>query len=116
MKGVILLFVDYRGIHIPYNFATEIDHKKFTGYEWEDVNTLKRIWRKNYEDMDIDDNQIYWDTWDRILTNAELRDHMGNTWKLTQDGDVFLYCPKLMDREEYMEFFGLDEEEDLEEE
>jgi len=116
MKGVILLFVDYRGIHIPYNFATEIDHKKFTGYEWEDVNTLKRIWRKNYEDMDIDDNQIYWDTWDRILTNAESRDQFGRTWRLLQDGDVFLYCTELMDREEYMEFFGLDEEEDLEEE
>lgn len=93
--GRILLFEDNRGVYIPLNFAEEMDHSKFTGYSWQDVEDLKRIGYREWEVMQPDDSQIYWDTWDKILNNAEHVDDQGYTWHLEQDMDVFLVCSAL---------------------
>ncbi len=114
MNGIQLIFEDRRGVWIPRDFAEEIDHSQFTGYSQDDVDELERIGNK--EDPDLDETELYWEIWDRIIMNAEYIDHIGNKWFLHQDGDVFIVCPELMTNEEKRNFYFNEDLEDDEEE
>ena len=96
-EGSILLFEDNRGVYIPRDFAEEMNHSKFTGYTWEDVQFLRDVGNADPTEVGpIDDvQQTYWDIWDKILNNAEFIDSDGYTWHLEQDMDVWLVCPAL---------------------
>ena len=115
MLAVNLILEDRRGVYIPRDFAQDFDHSQFTGYSWEDVNELIRIGNTDWENLSIDDSQIYWDIWDRILCNAEHIDDHGKKWILVQDMDVFLICPEIMNKEEKAAFDMLTFEEEEEE-
>lgn len=96
--GMKLLFDGNRGIYIPKHFAEEIYHMYFTGYTQEDLDIL----------LGGPDtrNELYWEVWTSILDNAEHIDENGYTWRLHQDGDVWLYCDDLMDEDEREIFLG----------
>ena len=82
-KGCQLLLSDVRGIYIPRYFAEGFDlnawHIDF------DVSALS--------DPDSD---LYWDTWERVVSSAFLLDAEGNCFTLHQDGDLWAICPNLM--------------------
>ena len=105
-ENVKLLLDDNRGVYIPRDFAEEFDHSQFTGYTQDDVDELIHIGNTNWEDLEIDDSQIYFDIWDRILQNAEHYDNNGRKWVLHQDGPLWLVCPELMSEEDQDAFFG----------
>lgn len=82
-KGCQLLLSDARGVYIPRDFAEGFDlnawHIDF------DVSALS--------DPDSD---LYWDTWERVVSSAFLLDAEGNCFTLHQDGDLWAICPNLM--------------------
>ena len=82
-KGCQLLLSDQRGVYIPRDFAEGFDLKS-----WHidfDVSALS--------DPDSD---LYWDTWERVVSSAFLLDAEGNCFTLHQDGDLWAICPNLM--------------------
>ena len=98
MSGISLLLSDSRGQYIPRDFCTGF-------FKWENIKD---------EDWEIckegPDNDLYYDAWDSILSNATYTDQDGHVWHLSQDGDLFAYCEELMTSEEYKGFFGVDRE------
>lgn len=97
MSGIELLLSDGRGIYIPRDFAKIVN----AGMSWEghnpsDIETL----------LEGTDAEWYWEAWDSILNSTCFVDSKGNRWNLWQDGDLWLYCEKLMTDEEYENFFG----------
>lgn len=98
MSGMELLFEDRRGVYIPQHFAEEIKHHLFSNVSDEQIEILRKG----------PDEELYWDTWSEVLDNAEYLDEHGNIWMLYQDGDVWLYCERLMTDEEKNNFFGED--------
>ena len=96
MEGIILLFEDSRGVHIPRNFAEEIRHDLFKGYGEDELEILR-------EGCDHSD---YWYVWDYILDNAEHVDENGYVWRLFQDGDGWLYCDQLLTDKEFTNLVG----------
>lgn len=73
-----ILLEDTRGIYIPQVFYKEFKFEKFS------------LDRENYTGLSDPANESYWDTWSRLLTNAEHTDEQGYKWFLFQDGDLFL--------------------------
>jgi len=67
-----------RGIYIPQAFAECYDMKEWKVSE-EDEKIL----------MDGPDNDLYWETWDDVIREAEYTDEDGIVWSLWQDGDLF---------------------------
>ena len=94
MTGIELLISDNWGIYIPKHFAENF-------LDWSYIKQ---------EDRDIlesgPENELYWDAWDSILSNAEYTDSNGYKWHLIQDGDLWAYCNELMTDEEYYGFYG----------
>lgn len=79
-KGLIeLILSDTRGIYIPRDFA-ELYGADY-GITPDDLDIL----------LSGPDHEFYWDTWDTVLDYAEYVDDNGHTWKLHQDGDLFIY-------------------------
>lgn len=100
-KGLELIFDGNRGQYIPQHFATELNISRIQGIDSEDIETLKK---------GPEDNEYYWDVWDRVLNNAFHVDSQGNTWRFYQDMDLWMYCDELMTTKEKKEFFGDDYE------
>lgn len=79
-KGLIeLILSDARGQYIPRDFADM--YGTDYGVAADDLAVL----------LDGPDNEFYWDTWNAVLDYAEYRDDDGHTWRLHQDGDLFIY-------------------------
>lgn len=95
MKAIELLLDSNRGIYLPQGFAADIDTSKFDGIEADDLRTLQLG----------PDAEFYWDAWTAILDHAEYKSD-GNTWRLHQDGDLFMVCDELMTDDEYESFYG----------
>lgn len=95
MNAIQLLFDSNRGIYIPQAFAADIDTSKFDGIDADDLRTLQLG----------PEDESYWDAWASILDNAEFKKD-GNTWRLHQDGDLFMVCDELMTDDEYESFYG----------
>ena len=86
------------GVYIPQIFATT-----FPTNDWGITEAQAEVLRQgpNYADAGYSDDpqevyaeqcwsELYWDTWDAVLNNAEWRDGEGNVWRLYQDdGDLF---------------------------
>ena len=96
MRGTELLLDGARGVYIPQNFVEEFDLTKWEGVDQDDIDTL----------LKGPDEEWYWDAWDKVLNNATHTDDHGNVWHLYQDGDLWEYCPELMDNETYRNVFG----------
>jgi hypothetical protein len=100
MSGLKLLISDNRGIYIPQEFA--------------EFNHFNRLFNIDEDDADLvilregPDSDYYWDAWDSVISRATYTDSQGNNWYLHQDGDLWLFCGKLMTDEEYSNFFGED--------
>ena len=77
-EGAELILSDSRGIYIPKGFAEGCYPEK---------------WGVSQEDIDIllagPDHEHYWETWDRVLQNAERKMDDGRTFRLYQDGDCW---------------------------
>ena len=82
-KGCQLLLSDVRGIYIPRDFA-----------EGFDLNA----WHIDFDVSALSDpeSELYWDTWERVVSSAFLLDAEGNCFTLHQDGDLWAICPNLM--------------------
>ena len=100
MSGIRLLVADWHGVYVPQQFVEQYDNEQW-GIGKEDMDTL----------LAGPENDWYWETWVTVLDNASYTDENGNEWHLTQDGDLWTYCEKLMSDEEYESFFGEPREE-----
>ncbi len=98
MSGIELLVSDRNGIYIPKIYAEMVD--EFL-YLWENVSR---------EDVDLllkgPEEESYWDVWHDIVQWATYSDEEGKTWRLHQDGDLFVYCDERMNDEEYFNLWG----------
>lgn len=95
MSGIKLLVDSAHGVYVPAVFVEQFDLEKW------DVAHLK----DDIEECSDPENDWYWDSWQTIMENAEFIDENGNTWRLYQDGDLWAYCPELMDKDEWRNFF-----------
>lgn len=93
MQAMELLLSDARGVYIPRDFVIGFDLTKFENLP-KDTELLK--------DQEV---EHYWDIWSDVLDNATYTEG-GHTWRLHQDGDLWLICDELMSNEEYQNFFG----------
>ncbi len=98
MSGIRLLVNSAHGIYVPAVFVEQFDLEQWG------IASL----REEIEDCSNPDNEYYWDSWHWIMDYAEFIDKNGNTWRLYQDGDLWAYCPELMSKDEWENFF-LDE-------
>jgi len=94
---VKLLLGECRGVYIPQHFVED-----FNLYEFniEPESWAVEICKEGPEHED------YWDAWQDILDNAKHQDNEGHTWRLHQDGDLFLVRED-MTEEEWNDHFGL---------
>lgn len=75
------LFADSnRGVYIPQHFAESVVRELVSGVSDNEWKTLEAG----------PDHEFYWDTWNDVEQNAVLKDKDGKTWKLYQDGDLWL--------------------------
>ena len=92
---VVCLLDSARGIYIPQAFA-----EQFSADEW-------GIGAEEFEILLAGpDNELYWETWDDVLHNAEYIDPKGNKYRLHQDDDLFAYCLERMTLEEQSQLFN----------
>lgn len=94
MSGVELLLSDARGIYIPRDFASDC-----TG--WDNISDQDRKILETGPE-----HELYWDTWNDVLSEASFTDDFGKVWQLWQDGDLFIFCSELMSDEEHENLFG----------
>ena len=98
-NGVTLLINEDSGQFIPFRFANEFCTKDNI-----DNGVIKNV---DQEDLDIllsgPDNEQYWDVWDDVLQTVEI-EFGNNTYKLMQEGDLFMLCFDEMSPEEYKNF------------
>ena len=71
-----LLLNDSHGIYIPQNFYQNFDLKQWN------------INQNEYTDLNDPDSEIYWDSWNDLLSNAYCILN-GKKWHLYQDGDLW---------------------------
>jgi hypothetical protein len=95
LNAIGLLISDRNGAYIPQIFARDFDLSEYDGISGWDAITCADP-----------DNESYWDAWANILDNATLTTPEGYTYRLHQDGDLWIYCEELMSDEEYHNFFG----------
>lgn len=69
-----------RGVYIPQHFAETVNRDMLAGVDSDDLDILAA--GPGHGD--------YWETWESVLDNAELTDSDGVTWRLYQDGDLWL--------------------------
>jgi len=74
------LLDDCRGIYIPQAFIECYSYEQW-GISEENATILL----KGPEP----ENELYWETWDEVMRDAEYTDEFGNVWNLFQDGDLF---------------------------
>ena len=75
------LFADAnRGLYIPYHFAEAIDRNNVYFVEPED-----------WKELEVGpEGEFYWETWERVITNAEIILPDGTKYYLHHDGDLWL--------------------------
>ena len=100
MSGIHIIASDNQGVYIPRNFMEDAMYEGWKGISEEDKNIL----------LAGPDHEQYWDAWDMVLNNAHFTDGNNNKWLLFQDGDLFIYCEKLMSDEEFKDLFGEERE------
>lgn len=94
LPAVALILDDCRGVYIPHDFANEYDWSRFENIDENDMSELLK---------GPDECEYYWDIWEDVLDNATFTEN-GNTWRLYQDGSVWLLCDALMTNEEKRNF------------
>ena len=94
MSGIEILISDSWGVYIPKHFAENF-------ILWDGVSDSDREILESGPE-----NELYWEAWDSITSDATFTDENGNVWRLSQDGDLWAYCEELMTDEEYYNFFG----------
>lgn len=95
MSDAIILFCDSAsGRYIPQRFAAEIMPQYLQGVSQDDLNELADP-----------DNEFYWYTWDRVLSNAKVVDGE-HEYILYHDGDLWLLDIERMTEQEKTNFFG----------
>lgn len=77
MDTIKLLIGEGAGIYIPRNF-----------YENFDMTTWG-LSEKDFRDLSHPDNELYWEAWDEVLTQAKYLADDGHIWTLYQDGSLF---------------------------
>ena len=95
MGHLELIFDSNRGTYIPQHFA---DITTDWNVSTDDIETLKKG----------EECEWYWDTWDRVLNNAEHTDKDGKLWRLHHDGDLWAYCEDENGPDDLSQFFGDD--------
>lgn len=90
MSGLKLLLTDSMGVYIPKMFCEENNTQDF-GITLTDED--REILQDPY-------NEGYWDLWDTIERKAVRVDEQGNEWRLWLDGDLWLICYNLLNKEE----------------
>lgn len=102
--AVTLILSDARGVYIPRDFVTD-NYNEIAGDHC-------AAWGIKPEDAEIlasgPDHEFYWETWDDVLQNAKYTDKDGNTYFLSQDGDLWALCYDRMTDEEKRNF-GMDD-------
>lgn len=95
--NIILLLSDARGIYIPRDFARDFRFDDELG--WQGVSQEDR------EDLSDPENEWYWETWDKVLSNAYYFDEpSGKVYHLHQDGDLWALSFESMTDEEKRNF------------
>ena len=94
--NVILLLSDARGIYIPRDFAQNFNF---------DVDGWQGVSQEDRDALSDPENVDYWETWDRVLSNAHYIDETsGWIYHLHQDGDLWAICYDNMTDEEKLNF------------
>ena len=94
MQAIEIMADSSRGQYIPQHFAESCADQ----------------WRQSIDQKDIDvllagpDDDWYWDTWDRVLNNAQITID-GYVYTLHHDGDLFAICHALLTDEERANLF-----------
>ena len=89
VAGREILFSDFRGLSIPWCFATEIlEGHVVEGLE--DFQRLKSLCERHDKWQYAEEEEGYWGAWHDVLLNVAVRDNEGHVYRLDQDGDVFL--------------------------
>lgn len=84
MTDFVQVYADSaRGIYIPQHFAESVNRETLSGVSDEDLEILENG----------PEAESYWDTWESVLDNAQLKDSSGVIWTLWQDSDLFLIHP-----------------------
>ena len=94
-SAIWLLISDRNGVYIPQTFVRDFDLNVYSNISPKDAVACSDI-----------DHVDYWDAWDSILRTATLTLPEGHTYRLHQDGDLWLYCEELMTDDEYLNLFG----------
>lgn len=94
-KAISLLVDGKHGQFVPEVFVCNYDLSKWSGLREEDVQILKKGV----------DHEHFWEAWDSVLQSATYLNR-GYTYRLHQDGDLWVYCDELMSDEEYENFWG----------
>lgn len=94
MNSIHLLVDGSNGIYVPKRFA-----QWFSAEDW-------HCEIKDFEILQDENHEYYWDIWDEVLDNAQHTDELGNVWNLWQDGDLWAICTELMTDKEKLNFFG----------
>ena len=93
--NIILLLSDARGIYIPRDFAQDFN---FDEDGWQGVSEEDRA---VLADPHGDHGEDYWETWDRVLSNAHYTDKpSGKVYHLHHDGDLWALCFAQLTEEE----------------
>jgi hypothetical protein len=98
-SAIMLLVSDSYGIYIPQTFLA-MAHPDWAGIKAGDAMIIGKG----------PEHEHYWEAWTEILGNATFTTIMGHTYRLHQDGDLWMYCEALMTDEEYQNFFGVPRE------
>ncbi len=109
---MLLWLSDSRGIYIPRDFAKSFSDRAKTvqGVSDEDWATLELGPHYQSEtDSHTVFNDVYWEVWDDICTNAVITDEHGHKYRIYQDGDCWL-IPEGMEWNEETDSFDWPDE------
>lgn len=92
----ILWLNDARGVYIPRDFANSFADR---------AKAVKNVHAETWTDLEAGpDHENYWDAWADVLDNASVTDEHGHTYRLHQEGDLWL-IPETWVWDEALEFF-----------
>lgn len=114
MSGIKLLLNSARGTYIPRDFVQDfaIECKESDKEAAKNGKAWLGIEASDVIACEDPNNEWYWEAWLDILNDAYWIDESDNKWTLWQDGDLFAVCDALMTKEEYLNFYGEEKEEE----
>lgn len=69
-----------RGVYIPQYFAESVRRECVRG-----------VWEEDWKVLEAGpEHKWYWETWDEVLSNAEIVEPSGRRGQLWQDGDLWI--------------------------